>query len=533
MSVRPTIFSSLSGSQAAGDVAGRSAGSWNRTGVAVLRLLVTTFVFAAVAVAPSGQAAAAGSPQARVSGPSPYAACSAVSPGDTLYPNAEVEPDATANPARPGNLIAVWQQDRWANGGAHGLMAGYSFDGDRSWGRATLPFSRCAPNGAPYNRASDPAVSIGPDGTAYAIGLSFDQTTPRDAVTSAVSTDGGRSWTRLRSITHDTTNGLDKEWITADPTHPGTAYAVWDNTIVDAAGHFRGPAFFAKTTDHARTWSAPIPIAATGRDQQTLGNQILVDPRTGRLYDSYAYYFCTCPSIPKIAYVTSDDGGHTWSRQHVVSDLLTVGVTEPGTGAPLRSGGFPVAAISATGRVYLTWQDSRFSGGSYDEIALTTTSDGGRHWSTPQRANTPTGRPAFTPAVAVNHSGDLAISYYDVRRDNIHDTPFSTDYWATTSTDGQHFSPARHLAGSFDILSAPFARGFFLGDYEGLTATGNRFIAIYAQTNCTGAICPANPTDIYSTAFPATGRIPDYAGTTAGPRPDTPTFAGSTAPTSR
>ena len=80
------------------------------------------------------------------------------------------------NPANPKNIVGVWQQDRWNNGGAHGLVAGFSFNGGKSWGETTLPFSACAPNaildpftGAPYGRASDPWVSIGPDGTAYAV----------------------------------------------------------------------------------------------------------------------------------------------------------------------------------------------------------------------------------------------------------------------------------------------------------------------------------------------------------------------------
>jgi hypothetical protein len=465
------------------------------------RLLAVTAVWLAAVGVAAGPAGAGAARLARVSGSSPYAQCAAPSTGAQLFTNAEVEPDVASNPARAGNLIAVWQQDRWSDGGAHGLMAGYSFDGGLTWARTTLPFSRCAPHGARYNRASDPAVSIGPDGTAYAIGLSIDLTDPRDAVTSAVSTDGGRSWSRLRRIAHDTTGGLDKEWITADPTRAGTAYAVWDNLRFDAAGHFRAPAFFSKTVDYGRSWSQPIPIAATGQDQQALGSQILVDQRTGRLYDTYAFYFCTCFSIPKVAYVTSDDGGRTWTHQHVVSDLLTVGVTQPGSVAPVRAGGFPLAAISRSGTVYLTWQDSRFNGGSYDEIAVSMTRDSGRRWTTPHRANTPTGRPAFTPAIAITANGTAGITYYDVRRDNIHDAPFSTDYWATTTHDGTHFRPSQHLAGSFDMLSAPFAGGYFVGDYEGLTTLANRFVAVFAITNCVGTACPNNQTDIYSARF--------------------------------
>jgi hypothetical protein len=466
-------------------------------------------VIAAIAAAivttgsPGYADAASAAPLSRVSGPSPYTACSTPAPLDTAYPNAEVEPDVAANPARSGHLIAVWQQDRWAGGGAHGIMAGYSYNGGRSWGRTTLPFSKCAPGGLNYTRASDPAVSVGRDGTAYAIGLSADLPGPRTAVASVVSRDGGRTWTTLRVIATDNNGGLDKEWITADPRRPGTAYAVWDNLHAAAGGHFTGPTYFSKTTDYGRTWSTPKAIAATGQDSQTLGNQILVDPRTGRLYDTYAYYFCTCYSIPKVAYVYSDNGGQTWSPQHVVSDLLPVGVVQPGKQAPVRSGGFPLAAISGTGQVYLTWQDSRFNGGSYDEIAVATTSDRGAHWTAAHRANRPTGRPAFTPSVAVSATGKVAITYYDLRRDHIRDAVFSTDYWATTTTDGVHFGGDRHLAGSFDLLTAPFARGFFLGDYEGLTAAGNQFVAVFGKTNCTGTTCANNPTDIYSTPFPA------------------------------
>src|SRR5579859_5768065 len=63
-----------------------------------------------------------------VSGPSPYAACTIGGPG-TNFVNAEVEPWVDVNPTNSNNLIGVWQQDRWSNGGAHGLVAGSSFDG--------------------------------------------------------------------------------------------------------------------------------------------------------------------------------------------------------------------------------------------------------------------------------------------------------------------------------------------------------------------------------------------------------------------
>ena len=63
----------------------------------------------------------------QVSGASPFVACTADAgqPG-TVYPNSEVEPWLDANPAMLGNLAGAWQQDRWGNGGARGLVAGRS-----------------------------------------------------------------------------------------------------------------------------------------------------------------------------------------------------------------------------------------------------------------------------------------------------------------------------------------------------------------------------------------------------------------------
>src|SRR6266705_366242 len=209
-----------------------------------------------------------------VSGPSPYATCSNDSQSGKNYVNAEVEPWVAENPANSSNIIGVWQQDRWSNGGAHGLVAGFSFDGGATWGETTLPFNACA-NGLGYERASDPWVSFGPDGTAYTVSISFNDTNNNNAVAAAVSRDGGKTWTNLSVLIADNAPNFqffnDKESVTADPAKAGVAYAVWDrlespNGNPDAELHtraFRGPTFFAKTTNGGLTWSSPKIIVNT------------------------------------------------------------------------------------------------------------------------------------------------------------------------------------------------------------------------------------------------------------------------------
>jgi BNR repeat-like domain len=480
-----------------------------------VRFLIRTALVAVLAVATVGLVAAS-SPLVLVSGPSPYApGCEVVPQTGTNYQNAEVEPWVAVNPANSQNIIGVWQQDRWSNGGAHGLVAGFSFDGGQTWGETTLPFSACA-NGLGYERASDPWVSIGPDGTAYTVSISFNDSNNNNAVAAATSRDGGQTWRNLSVIIADNAPNFqffnDKESVTANPATPGKAYAVWDrlespNANPDAELHtaaFRGPALFSKTTNGGLTWSSPKVIVNTPSRQQTIGNQIVVDPRNGTLYDFFD--LITPPfnvTAFKVAFVKSTDDGNTWTKPRIIANLRTVFVTDPNTGEAVRTGDIiPEPAIDpATGQLYVVWQDSRFNGGHFDEVALSTSTNGGATWSTPIRVSTPTGRPAFTPSVHVNSAGTVGVTFYDFR--NLaagNTTTLPTDYWLVTSTNhGASFGGEVHLAGPFDMKTAPVAGGFFVGDYEGLDTSGARFVPFFVQAN-SGNL--SNRTDVFATFVP-------------------------------
>ena len=116
----------------------------------------------------------------RVSKGDPFAGCTVGgTPTSVLYPGAEVEPSVTTDRSR---IIGVWQQDRWSDGGALGLVSAFSADGGDAFRSVPWPVSRCARGGLPYDRASDPWVDFGPDGTAYGSALVFDAATPRNGV---------------------------------------------------------------------------------------------------------------------------------------------------------------------------------------------------------------------------------------------------------------------------------------------------------------------------------------------------------------
>ncbi len=466
-----------------------------------------------------------------VSGPSPYASCLNAGEPGTNYVNAEVEPYVAVNPHLAGNIVGVWQQDRWNNGGAHGLVAGFSFDGGATWGETTLPFSVCAPNavldpftGAPYGRASDPWVSIGPDGTAYAVGLlATDNTISGNndtGVATVTSSDGGKTWGNQRLIKSDkgtspvfefTQFFNDKESITADPIHGGTAYVVWDRLKApshspDAAlrAHaFRGPTWFSKTTDGGKTWTGTRAIFDPGQNSQTIGNLIVVDHRTDVLYDFFEQFQTTgspdfTPRGLSVGFISSSDGGNTWSQPKVVSNQQTPNDFST-TGALLRTGaGLPSVAIDAsTGQLYVVWEDARFTGGSVNQVVLSTSTDGGKTWSAPAVVSkTPTSTPAFTTTVAVNSGGTVAVTYYDMRNPDGVTTGLPTDYWLVTSADhGASFgNEVRITPTSFDMSIAPNAGGLFLGDYEALANIGTTFEPFFVKT-----VTQTNPTDVFTT----------------------------------
>ena len=79
----------------------------------------------------------------------------------------------------------------------------------------------------------------------------------------------------------------------------------------------------------------------------------------------------------------------------------------------------------------------------------------------------------------------------------------ATDFWMEISSNGgSTWSESRLTATSFDITTAPVApasRGYFLGDYEGLSSSGSTFYNLYIVTTGTSI----NPTDaVFQTVVP-------------------------------
>ena len=166
-----------------------------------------------------------------VSAESPFPAnCNGTQTGRN-FRNGPVEPWVAVDPRDPLHMVGVWQQDRWSNGGASGLAAAASFDGGRTWTRSAPAFSTCASPASRFARASDPWVSISPDGTVHFISLSLNGPNNSHALLASRSTDGGLNWTAPVTILEDRGSDIfnDKETLTADPHDSRYVYAVWED----------------------------------------------------------------------------------------------------------------------------------------------------------------------------------------------------------------------------------------------------------------------------------------------------------------
>ena len=441
-------------------------------------------------------------PQFAATSGSPLApGCDGVPATGTVFENSEVEPMLAINPVDPDNLIGVWQQDRWSNGGARGLLTGHSHDGGRTWTRTAAKFSRCtggnAANGGDYQRATDPWVSFAADGTAYQIAVSFSGGEGQPGSTSAVlvsrSMDGGRTWSDPVTLIRDGPAAFnDKEAIAADPTDARFAYATWDRLAGNA-----GPSYLARTTDGGANWEPARPIFDPGVNNQTLNNQIVVLPN-GTLVN----FFTLFNPDPKLAVIHSFDKGVTWSAPVVIAQAQALGVEDPETGVGVRdSAALGAIAVGKQGTLAVTWQDSRFSAGARDGIALSLSGDGGLTWSVPVRINTVPGVPAFSPTVAIRNDGTIGVTYYDFRNNTSDPSALQTDLWLAQSADGVTWIET-HVAGPFDLSIAPNALGLFLGDYHALASTGTTFVPFYVQTNNGNA---ANPTDVFASLVTSMG----------------------------
>jgi len=484
----------------------------------------------------------------------------------TIYRNSAIQPSIAVNPLNRKLVAATFEQDTISGtGGSLELGIAHSEDGGKHWSQTIIPFQDC--NGGFSDRVADAWLSYGPDGKLYLVALPFNSTLNintlnQSGVVAAVSTDNGATWSNPKYLiaSEDYLNEETllfpfnvKPSITADPTQPSIAYAVWSNFPVISQDHSN--AVKSCTFDGGLTWcpheiiydpfnDAGLQAISNGiyNNMSVTNNMIVVLP-SGELLNfmtrTYAkpgttdlqYVNDVWPyqyRLFDIAFVRSADQGATWNTDATVvasfdgNKTFTGGYTynidndiTGGVGAQTRTEGssqfFNVAVNPENGYLYIVWQSGEFAPNQLPQIALARSRDGGLTWSDPVRVSrTPLNAPnpqAFTPAIAVATNGHIGLLYHDFRKSHVAvpttDPATKTNVWfaeykeTPSSTGGStgvglnYLHELRVSKESYIMQTGPEAVYGVItnGDYNRLVAQDDDFYAVYIKTND----CPLMP----------------------------------------
>jgi hypothetical protein len=476
-----------------------------------LRGALVTLVGLIVLVQPASAGPGVAGPNVKVSGTSPFASCTADDvPGQTgtNFLHSEVEPWVDVSSVdRSGDGVAdrigAYQQDRWSNGGARGIVASVFHAG--AWQQVVIPgVSKCS--GGAFDRATDPWVAIAPNGDAYVQTLTFQDfpTFSTSIIYVNKSTNGGLTWGPPTQLVRDDSlfQFNDKNSMTADPFDSNFVYAIWDrsrfpsdkreiHSISGFPRSFRSDAIFTRTTNGGASWEPARAIFRPKANQFGIGHQIAVvlgGPHQGRLVNVFTLFHGSGANKKgqELAFMISDDRGATWSEPITPFKILPGFVNDPDDGTPLRTEDIlPEIGAGPNGELYVVWQEASLAP-SGSAIAFSKSLDGGLTWTDPFRINTRPDVQAFTPSVEALADGTIGVTHYDLRSNTPDPATLPTDYWFLHSHNGgATWTETRVTPAPFDHKLAPDAGGLFLGDYVGLTPAGGQFLSLFTKTEPT------------------------------------------------
>jgi hypothetical protein len=457
----------------------------------------------------------------RISGLSPYSpGCNAE---DTevgvANVNSETEPHIAVNPTDGENMIAAWHQDRWnsVSAGAAGIGAAYSNDAGNTWHQVIIPFTTCSGSNPELSllRGTDPWLTYGPDGSAYLMVMAYppDSHTPPGHVKGGMfvskSIDGGMTWSNPLTLTpRDWTWGKwhDKNAMTANPLDPDLVYATW--TLFHSGNTSIA---YSDSMDGGSSWSKPRNIISqrplkgtkppTKNNDSQAGAQIVVlndGTLVNLMSNTVSENRGNVGFDSQVSILRSFDDGGSWEKDPVyianivptVRGYWTCSAFDVELAVPVRDGQcfIPDIAVNLTdNRLYVVWQDAWFNSDGLAGAVISMSSDGGDTWTDPIQVNqvAPESQ-AFLPTVEVADDGTVGVLFYDFRNDHPADAALDTDvHLAFFDGDLNHLGEKRLTLESFNIRQMVIAgsRGYFPGDYVGLSHAGNDFVAAFTVAN--------------------------------------------------
>ncbi|MFI5166298.1 MAG: sialidase family protein [Thermoanaerobaculales bacterium] len=418
----------------------------------------------------------------------------------------EAEEEIAVHPHDPDFLLAAisdFSIDRYGYIGNTTKYA-WSRDGGSTWNESFAALDN-TPDRAPitgdgitWQRMSDPVVAIdGANNIAYMSNLYFMMFSNANGayVSAAPIHHGNVSFTAAATrpvvVNTDPNTGFfeDKEWIAVDnsPRHAtkGNVYVAWVHYLDLAHQGFGGEIHVAASNDHAATFKPGAIVSPPDQVNAVQGPQVAVD-NAGRVVVSWTYclnylvnpnpYANSNCLLSQVWGAVSTDGGDTFSNPIQISPTIT---DLDGNGFPsyYRKWSAPAMAVDPrTGAPVIVYTDQPGASSAVEYIRCQPGFAG--PCTAPQTiSDSSTGQRTF-PAVAVDPSGKVHVSWFDSR--NAPDNPASSelDVYATFADE-----PTRPFHANARVSSATtdFGTRYFIGDYTGMAASSG--IAHPAWTN--------------------------------------------------
>ena len=401
-----------------------------------------------------------------------------------------------------GRMVAGWVQD--AEGLSNPALATLvdvtaTSSNGVDWTAAEAPpgVMLCDQPPGPNVVATDPSVSVGPDGRWY-LGRLGEVAAPVGGVpgpsgiyvnTSTTGSEWSYPPVAMSDNLHD-----DFDTVIADPEIAGRAYVTWTNFIDDGGDPERSRILFSRTTDGGASFSQPVTVhqAPSGSVDDAARIVVLGDGAVLAIFAELTPETFTSGEGPFTLYSSrSTDGGDTWSAPVEVSSGTYSNVVDPQTGEVYQAYCcLPSLAAGPGDSAHVVWNTN--SSSDQGAIHLASTADGGRSWTVapPLERSAQT----FVPTVAATPR-TIAVTWYDFAGEQPAGQARPTTLWVARSKDAGASWTLDRLAGPFDIATAtPPGQANYLGDTQGLVAVSGGFEAAFTAAT---PVAVNGPTDIF------------------------------------
>ena len=390
--------------------------------------------------------------------------------------NAYSTPTVTVDPRAPNEVVVVYRQDRPSLSAS---MA-WSNDGGVTFHPTSLPL----PSGS--DRPFFPDAAFGPDGTLYVTyaNLVGAGNVPGQ-LWATTSSDGGQTLAAPTMIATGETfqpriavggaGEVDLTWVLEGKRAAGAPLTGAQTQLLTV-----------RSTDGARTWSAPIHVNPADGNLVSGASTVVDDGEQIVTYERFGPSEATLitgatatgPQAYDIVVTRSQPGRATFSAPVTVA----AGVTTTQRFS-LFFPQFPSLAAGPRGSLYLAWARNLAQG---QDVLVARSPDRGTTWSAPVRANdnrSGDGTARQLPTLGVAPDGRVDVVMIDQRNDRT--GLFADIYLASSTNQGRSFHDVLMSSSAFNTQIGPsFGGGLApdLGAHLGVASTDGGVLAAWADS---------------------------------------------------